>query len=100
VISETIHPDMAANGDWAECKLRRVLGILLVIAGPVVVGVGYVTAPSASSCTVANNIAFELGQPETCSPTPSALYFAAGAVLLVAGVLIMMPWARWLTAGN
>jgi PAB1-binding protein PBP1 len=81
-------------------KLRRVLGILLVIAGPVVAGVGYLTAPSASSCTMANSIAFELGQPETCSPTPSALYFAAGAVLLVVGVMIMMPWDRWLTGAN
>lgn len=80
--------------------MRRVLGILLVIAGPVVVGVGYLTAPSASSCTMANNIAFELVQPQTCSAIPSALYFAAGAVLLVAGVLIIMPWARWLTGAN
>jgi hypothetical protein len=81
-------------------KLRRVLGILLIIAGPVIVGLGYLTAPSASSCTVANNIAFELGQPATCSTTPSALYFIAGAVLLVAGALIMMPWGRWLTGAN
>jgi hypothetical protein len=81
-------------------KLRRVLGILLIIAGPVIVGLGYLTAPSASSCTMANNIAFELGEPATCSTTPSALYFVAGAVLLVAGVLIMMPWGRWLTGVN
>jgi hypothetical protein len=81
-------------------QLRRVLGILLIIAGPAIVGVGYLTAPSASSCTAANNIAFELGQPATCSTTPSALYFVAAAVLLVGGVLIMMPWARWLTGVN
>jgi hypothetical protein len=81
-------------------QLRRVLGILLIIAGPAIVGVGYLTVPSASSCTAANNIAFELGQPATCSTTPSALYFVAAAVLLVGGVLIMMPWARWLTGAN
>lgn len=80
--------------------MRRVLGILLVIAGPVIVGIGYLTAPSASSCTAANNIAFELGQPATCSTTPSVLYFAAGAVLLVAGVLALVPWARLLTGAN
>ena len=81
-------------------QLRRVLGILLIIAGPAIAGVGYLTAPWASSCTAANNIAFELGQPATCSTTPSALYFVAAAVLLVGGVLIMMPWARWLTGAN
>lgn len=81
-------------------KLRRVLGILLITAGPVIVGVGYLTAPSASSCAAANNIAFELGQPATCSTTPSALYFAAGAVLLAAGVLSLLPWGRWLTGAN
>jgi len=80
--------------------LRRVLGILLIIAGPVIVGLDYLTAPSASSCTAANSIAFELGEPATCSTTPSALYFVAGAVLLLAGVLIMMPWGRWLTGVN
>jgi hypothetical protein len=80
--------------------MRRALGILLIIAGPVIVGIGYSTAPSASSCATANNIAFELGEPATCSPTPSVLYFAVGAVLLIAGLLVMVPWARWLTGGN
>ena len=80
--------------------MRRVLGILLVIAGPVIVGAGYLTAPSASSCTAANSIAFELGQPATCSTTPSVLYFAAGGVLLVAGAATLVPWARLLTGAN
>jgi hypothetical protein len=80
--------------------MRRAIGILLIIAGPVIVGIGYLTAPSASSCATANNIAFELGRPETCSSAPSALYFAAGAVLLVAGLLTLAPWSRWLTGEN
>lgn len=80
--------------------MRRVLGILLIIAGPVIVTVGYLAAPSASSCATANNIAFELGESATCSSTPSMLYFAAGAVLLVAGLATVMPWTRWLTGGD
>ena len=65
--------------------MRRALGILLVIAGPVIVAIGYRNTPSASACAMANNIARELGESATCSATPSALYFAAGAVLLIAG---------------
>jgi hypothetical protein len=35
-----------------------------------------------------------------CSTTPSPLYFVAGAMLLVAGVLLVLPWSRWLTGAN
>ena len=77
--------------------MRRAIGILLIIAGPVIVAVGYLTAPSASTCAAANNIAFELGQPATCSTTPSVFYFAMGAALLAAGLLVVLPWGRWLT---
>ena len=80
--------------------MRRALGILLIVAGPAMVVIGYLIAPSASSCAAANSIAFELGQPATCSTTPSVAYFAVGAVLLVAGLLVTLPWARWLTGGN
>jgi hypothetical protein len=80
--------------------MRYPLGILLAIAGPVVVGVGYLKAPSASACTAANAIALDLGQPATCSTTPSPLYFVAGAVLLIAGVLIILPWSRWLVGDS
>jgi hypothetical protein len=75
--------------------MRRALGILLVIAGPVIVAIGYRNTPSASACAMANNIARELGESATCSATPSALYFAAGAVLLIAGLLVIVPqWRR------
>jgi hypothetical protein len=80
--------------------MRYPLGILLAIAGPVVVGVGYLKAPSASACAAANSLALDLGQPATCSTTPSALYFVAGAVLLIAGVLIILPWSRWLVGDS
>ena len=80
--------------------MRRAIGILLIIAGPAVVAVGYLTAQSASTCAAANNIAFELGQPATCSTTPSLFYFAAGGAVLAAGLLTVLPWGRWLTGTN
>jgi len=78
--------------------MRRALGILLVVAGPAIVAIGYRNTPSASTCATVNGIARELGQPATCSTTPSALYFAAGALVLIAGVLVTVPWWRRLTA--
>jgi hypothetical protein len=53
--------------------MRRALEILLVIAGPVVVAVGYRNTPSASACAMVNGIALDLGQPARCSTTSSAL---------------------------
>jgi hypothetical protein len=41
--------------------LDGVATVLLAIAGPVVVGVGYLKAPSASACPAANGIALDLG---------------------------------------
>jgi hypothetical protein len=80
--------------------MRRAIGILLVIAGPVVVVIGYLKAPSGSACSVANGIARDLGQQATCSTMPSMTYFGAGAVLVIAGLLVIMPWSRWLTDVN
>ncbi|MGH3293218.1 MAG: hypothetical protein ACRDP7_15555 [Trebonia sp.] len=80
--------------------MRRALGILLVIAGPVVVAAGYLRLPSASTCAMDNGIALDLGKSATCSTSPSPLYYVAGAVLLVVGLLILMPWSRWLTGAN
>ena len=80
--------------------MRRALGILLVIAGPVIVVAGYLRVPSASKCAADNGIALDLGKSATCSTTPSPLYFVAGAVLLIAGVLLVLPWSRWLTGAN
>ena len=78
--------------------MRRAIGIALIIVAPVTVAVGYLTAPSASACATANNIAFELGRAPTCSTTPPTLYFAAGGVLLAAGLATLAPWTRWLTS--
>jgi hypothetical protein len=80
--------------------MRRALGILLVIAGPVIVVAGYLRLPSASTCATANGIALDLGKSPACATTPSPLYFVAGAVLLVVGLLLLMPWSRWLTGAN
>jgi len=77
--------------------MRRVLGILLTIAGPAIVAVDYLRVPSAGACAAANGIALDLGEPTRCSTTPSPLYFIVGAILLVAGLVLVMPWSRWLT---
>ena len=73
---------------------RRAVGILLMIAAAAVLAVGYGTAPSAAACTTANNLALELGNPEACSTTPPAAYFIGAIILLIAGLLILVPWWR------
>jgi hypothetical protein len=73
---------------------RRALGILLLSAAAAVIAVGYGTAPSAAACTAANNLALELGNPVTCSTTPPAAYFIGALVLLIAGLLVLVPWWR------
>jgi hypothetical protein len=73
-----------------------VLGIALIIAAPVAVAVGYANAPSASACTRINDLNQALGAAPTCSTAPSAGYFLTGAALLIAGVLVLVPWWRHL----
>ena len=73
---------------------RRALGISLVIAAAAVIAVGYGTAPPATACTTANNLALELGNPLTCSTTPPTAYFICAIVLLIAGLLVVVPWWR------
>jgi hypothetical protein len=73
---------------------RRALGIVLIVAAPVAVAVGYANAPSASACTRINDLNRALGAGPTCSTAPSAAYFVAGAVLVIAGVLVLVPWWR------
>jgi len=73
---------------------RRAVGISLIIAAAAVVAVGYGTAPSAAACATANNLAHELGNPATCSTTPPAAYFIGAVTLLIAGLLVLVPWWR------
>ena len=73
---------------------RRGLGIALIIAGPAAVAVGFANAPTASSCNRINDLNRALGLGPTCSTTPSIGYFAAGALLVVAGLLVLVPWWR------
>ena len=73
---------------------RRVLGIVLIVAGPATVAVGYASAPSASACARINDFNQALGEGPTCSTTPSAAYLWLGAVLLIAGLLVLIPWWR------
>ena len=80
--------------------MRLAAGILLMIAGPLVVGIGYLRAPAASACATVNSIDLDLGKPASCSTTPSLLWFAAGAVLLVAGLLVAMSTLRRTAIAN
>jgi UPF0716 family protein affecting phage T7 exclusion len=73
---------------------RRALGVLLIIAAPAAVGIGYVNAPSAGACSRINNLNQALGEGPTCSTVPSAAYFVAGALMVIAGVLTIVPWWR------
>ena len=73
---------------------RRVLGVLLIIAAPVAVAVGYANAPGASTCTRINDFNRALGEGPTCSTAPSAGYFVAGGLLAIAGLLVIVPWWR------
>ena len=73
---------------------RRALGVLLIIAAPVAVAIGYANAPSASACSRINDLNQALGEGPTCSTAPSPAYFAAAALLLIAGILIIVPWWR------
>ena len=73
---------------------RRVLGIALIVAGPVAVLAGFLNAPSASSCARINDLNQALGADPTCSTAPSAAYFWIGAALLIAGLLVTVPWWR------
>jgi hypothetical protein len=54
----------------------------------------------ARACAADNGIALDLGKSATCSTTPSPLYFVAGAVLLIARALLVLPWSRWLAGAN
>jgi hypothetical protein len=73
---------------------RRVLGIALIVAGPAAVAVGYANAPSASACARINDFNQALGESPTCSTTPSAAYLWLSAALLIAGLLVIIPWWR------
>lgn len=77
--------------------MRRALGILLLIAGFAVIATAYLTAPSPSACNAKNVMSLELGQPPSCSTTPPPIYFIAAATLLLLGLLLALPWSRWLT---
>ena len=73
---------------------RRVLGVLLIVAAPAAVAVGYANAPAASACDRINDYDRALGLGPTCSTAPSALYFWAGVALVIAGLLVIVPWWR------
>jgi hypothetical protein len=73
---------------------RRVLGIVLIVAAPVAVAIGFGSAPAASTCDRINDLNRALGEGSTCSTAPSAAYYVAAALLVIAGVLVLVPWWR------
>jgi hypothetical protein len=73
---------------------RRVLGIALIVAGPVAVVVDFLTAPSANACARINDLDRALGAEPTCSTAPSMTYLWAAAALVIAGLLVLIPWWR------
>jgi hypothetical protein len=74
--------------------MRRALGVLLIIAAPVAVAIGYMNAPSASTCSRINDLNQALGAGPTCSTAPPVVYYWFAAVLLIAGLLVIVPWWR------
>jgi len=82
----------------SDTKARRILGILLLIAAPVIILVAYGNLPTASACNTINQAYIQLGEPPSCPSVPSPSYFAAAGLCLVAGLLMLAPWwLRWLT---
>jgi hypothetical protein len=73
---------------------RRVLGVLLIVAAPAAVAVGYANAPAASTCDRINDFNRALGLGPTCSTAPSVAYFWAGGLLVIAGLLVIVRWWR------
>lgn len=67
----------------------RTLGTLLVIAGAVVVGFGYLTRPSAASCQFANQVT-----PGSCGTNPPATTFIIAGALAIAGILMLVNAGR------
>jgi hypothetical protein len=47
---------------------RRVLGVLLIIAAPVAIAIGYANAPSATACSRINDLNQALGEGPTQPP--------------------------------
>ncbi len=79
-------------------KGRCALGVLLIIAAAATVAVGYAKAPTESTCQLSNSLNQGLGLGATCSTTPPMGYFVAGALLVAAGLLVIVPWWRRLVA--
>jgi Protein of unknown function (DUF2510) len=91
----TRHPEGRRRSDTPA---RRIVGILLLIAAPVIIVAGYGTLPSANVCNTINQINTQLGEPATCSTVPAPGYFVAAGLCVVVGLLMLAPWwLRWLT---
>ncbi len=62
-------------------RRRLILGWLLLIAAVIVIIAGYSSVPTADACNFINQQQAQLGQPPTCSTTPSAGYFIVTGLL-------------------
>jgi hypothetical protein len=81
----------------SNARGRRIFfGILLMIAAPAIILVGYGTVPDSAVCFIVNQGNAKLGQPPSCSSVPSLGYFVVTVICFVAGLLTLAPWLRLL----
>lgn len=81
----------------SDTTARRIFGILLLIAAPVIIVAGYGTVPDASTCNTINQMNTQLGEAGTCSTVPSPGYFVVAGLCVVVSLLMLAPWwLRWL----
>jgi hypothetical protein len=81
-----------------DTRARRIFGILLLVAAPVIILFGYGNAPDAGTCNTINQINTQAGLPANCSSVPSPSYFVVAGLCVVVSFLILAPWwLRWLT---
>lgn len=82
----------------SDTRARRIFGILLLVAAPIIILLGYGSAPDAGTCDTINQINTQAGLPATCSSVPSPGYFVAACLCVVVSLLMLAPWwLRWPT---
>jgi hypothetical protein len=76
--------------------LRRFIGAVLLVAGPVVVLYAYGGLPSASTCEVSSTVQRQVGGQQWCPTHPAVGYWIAAALLALAGLAFWSPrLLRW-----
>lgn len=68
----------------------RLTGAALVIGALVLVVVAYTGKPDASTCQFINNVYTQVGDPATCSSSPSAVLLWLALALGVTGIVAVL----------